>query len=349
MQFAQITNHARSLHGARWMDPRTRNQLHNMLHSILMSETERSPMHSMTPLTTDAVVYPRDPRRKTHIMSILNTTPDSFSDGGSNALDMQSLRETAASHIAAGATIVDVGGQSSRPNAPDVSAEEEISRVLPAIAAIKSLPEAERVSISVDTYRAAVAEAAVNAGAHIVNDISAGMLDPEMLSTIARLGCTYVMMHMRGTPATMQSSENCTYAHNLHQEIQVELGTRVALAVASGVRRWRIILDPGIGFAKNQAQNLELLRRPFIYDMKKRGHTATERPLLGLPRLVGCSRKGFIGKITGVEEPKDRIWGTAAAVTASITGGADIVRVHDVKEMAQVVKMADAIYRYERK
>jgi dihydropteroate synthase len=304
-------------------------------------------MHSMTPLTTDAVVYPRDPRRKTHIMSILNTTPDSFSDGGSNALDMQSLRETAASHIAAGATIIDIGGQSSRPNAPDVTAEEEISRVLPAIAAIKSLPEAERVSISVDTYRAVVAEAAVNAGAHIVNDISAGMLDPEMLSTIARLGCTYVMMHMRGTPATMQSSENCTYSKNLRREMQNEVEQRVALAVASGVRRWRIILDPGIGFAKNQAQNLMLLRKPFIWNGKETRQTMNnaEKRLIGFPQLVGCSRKGFIGKITGVDEPKDRIWGTAAAVTASVAQGADIVRVHDVKEMAQVVKMADAIYR----
>lgn len=176
----------------------------------LVDQDSTEPMHVVTPLTTGAMMYPMDPCRKTLVMSILNTTPDSFSDGESNTLDPQSLRKTAAAHIAAGANIIDVGGQSSRPNAPDVTAEEEINRVLPAIAAIKSLPEAEGIAISVDTYRAAVAEAAVNAGAHIVNDISAGALDPQMFSTVARLGCTYIMMHMRGTPATMQSPENST-------------------------------------------------------------------------------------------------------------------------------------------
>jgi dihydropteroate synthase len=331
-----------------WQNPRTRKKLKDMYCDVLKSGTQKTvqqQIRTVSPLTTNTVLYPRDPRRTTHIMSILNTTPDSFSDGGSNALDLQSLRETAASHIAAGATIIDVGGQSSRPNAPDVTPEEEISRVLPAIAAIKSLPEAEGVSISVDTYRAAVAEAAVNAGAHIINDISAGALDPQMLSTVARLGCTYIMMHMRGTPATMQNPENCTYSSSLHNEMRNELGRRVAIAVAFGVRKWRIILDPGLGFAKDQAHNLRLLRSALVDNARKNRPGVAEASLVGMPQLVGCSRKGFIGKITGVEEPKDRVWGTAAAVTASIAGGADIVRVHDVKEMAQVVKMADAIYR----
>jgi 2-amino-4-hydroxy-6-hydroxymethyldihydropteridine diphosphokinase/dihydropteroate synthase len=227
-----------------------------------------------------------------------------------------------------------------------VTAEEEINRVLPAIAAIKSLPEAEGIAISVDTYRAAVAEAAVNAGAHIINDISAGALDPQMLSTVARLGCTYIMMHMRGTPATMQSPENCTYK-NLRVDIARELESRIALANKAGVRSWRIILDPGIGFAKTQAQNVSLLRVPFLPKNSafyKNGRAA-EKYLARIPQLVGCSRKGFIGNITGVAEPKDRIFGTATAVTASIQGGADIVRVHDVQEMVQVARMADAIYR----
>lgn len=310
------------------------------------AEETAEPMHAMTPLTADAMVYPTDPDRKTLVMSILNTTPDSFSDGESNTLDPQSLRKRAAAHIAAGATIIDVGGQSSRPNAPDVTAEEEINRVLPAIAAIKSLPEARGVAISVDTYRAAVAEAAVNAGAHIVNDISAGMLDPQMLSTVSRLGCTYIMMHMRGTPATMQSPENCTYEKNFRQSIVEELGSRVTLAVEAGVRRWRVILDPGIGFAKTQEHNIKLLRRS-ILGGKPQKLSSSEKGLYCMPKLVGCSRKGFIGNITGVAEPKDRIYGTAAAVTASIRGGADIVRVHDVQEMVQVAKMADAIYRFE--
>lgn len=276
-------------------------------------------------------------------MSIFNTTPDSFSDGGSNALDANSLRETAAAHIAAGATIIDVGGQSSRPNAPDVTAEEEIRRVLPAIAAIKSLPEARNIAVSVDTYRAPVAEAAITAGAHIVNDISAGLLDPQMIPTVARLGCTYIMMHMRGTPATMQNPDNCSYPHGIAATVLKELDDRIALAIKAGVRRWRIILDPGIGFAKTDEDNLYLLRI-----VRPGGSDPTSKRQHRMPVLVGSSRKGFIGKITGVTVPKDRIWGTAAAVTSSIRGGADIVRVHDVAEMAQVAKMADAIYRRQR-
>lgn len=272
-------------------------------------------------------------------MSILNTTPDSFSDGGVNLpSNGDALRATAAAHIAAGASIIDVGGQSSRPGAPDVTAEEEIARVLPAIEAIKSLPESGDIAISVDTYRAIVAEAAIKAGAHIVNDISAGCLDPDMLATVARLGCTYIMMHMRGTPATMNSAENCTYAQDeVRKTVQDELTCRVDAAIAAGVRRWRIITDPGIGFAKTQGQNLELLRDLTAW--------STFRPFKTLPTLVGTSRKKFIGNITGVEEAKDRSWGTAATVTQAVNAGADIVRVHDVKEMAQVVKMADAMYR----
>jgi len=324
-----------------WVNPRTKKQLTKMYQSI---ETISAPgnIYVTTPLAPDNSVHSSIPTRQTQIMSILNTTPDSFSDGGSNALDTQSLRETAAAHIAAGATIIDVGGQSSRPNAPDVTAEEEINRVLPAIAAIKSLPEAKGIAISVDTYRAAVAEAAVNAGADIVNDISAGMMDPEMLPTVARLGCTYIMMHMRGTPATMQNPENCEYPNGIAVGVRTELLERIENAIWSGVRKWRLILDPGIGFAKTQEQNLALLsmHRTLLDSKKFKVLTG------GMPWLVGSSRKGFIGKITGVTEPKDRLWGTAAAVTASIRGGADIVRVHDVEEMAQVAKMADAMYRH---
>jgi len=336
-----------------WRNPRTElslyqmyNRMNSSLHEAKDSEETLEPMHAMTPLTADAMINTTDRCRKTHVMSILNTTPDSFSDGETNSLDPQRLRETAAAHIAAGATIIDVGGQSSRPNAPDVTAEEEIRRVLPAIAAIKSLPEAKGVAISVDTYRAVVAEAAVNAGAHIVNDISAGMLDPQMLSTVARLGCTYIMMHMRGTPATMQSEENCTYKHHVKRHVKEELSPRIKLALEAGIRRWRIILDPGIGFAKTQQDNIELLRGSLVPRSATAPLRPHERDLLYMPQLYGCSRKGFIGNITGVTEPKDRVFGTAAAVTASISAGADIVRVHDVQEMVQVAKMADALYRY---
>ena len=271
-------------------------------------------------------------------MSILNVTPDSFSDGGANEpTDLDALRSTIASHIAAGATIIDIGGQSSRPNAPDVTAEEEIARILPAISIIKSLPEAKHIPISIDTYRASVAEAAIKAGAHIINDISAGLLDPEMFPTIARLGCTYIMMHMRGTPATMQNPENTTYPDGLISTVANELLQRTYAAHAAGIKRWRIILDPGIGFAKTVEQNAELLGR----FAELRNH----EKLKTYPWLVGSSRKGFIGKLTGVEDAKDRVEGTAATVTAAVAGGAEIVRVHDVKEMVRVVKMADAMYR----
>jgi len=331
-------NKIRSLEAMKeWRNPRTNQRLVSM-HSQVRN-TSQDEIYTTTTLAAGNSAQASIPTRQTQIMSILNTTPDSFSDGGSNALDIQSLRETAAAHIAAGATIIDVGGQSSRPNAPDVSAEEEIDRVLPAIAAIKSLPEAKGIAISVDTYRAAVAEAAVNAGADIVNDISAGMMDPQMLPTVARLGCTYIMMHMRGTPATMQNPENCKYPGGLWKTIHLELYHRISDAMKAGVRKWRIILDPGVGFAKTQEQNLALL------DLGRRSRTNLPRRTRGMPWLVGSSRKGFIGKITGVTEPKDRVWGTAVAVAASIQGGADIVRVHDVKEMAQVAKMADALYR----
>ena len=281
-------------------------------------------------------IDPDDRKRATRIMSVLNITPDSFSDGGDNqAADTEALRVTIRGQIAAGATMIDVGGQSSRPNAPNVTAEEELSRILPAIEAIKSLPEASGVVISVDTYRAAVAQAAIEAGAHVINDISAGQLDPDMLPTIARLGCTYIMMHMRGTPADMMSEENCKYPGGLIKDVASELNRQAAKAMELGVRRWRIILDPGVGFSKTAEQNVQILRG--LPDLRNRCRN--------FPWLVGTSRKSFIGKLTGVEDPKQRVWGTAATMTAAVMGGADIVRVHDVKEMADVVKMADAMYR----
>ena len=270
-------------------------------------------------------------------MSILNMTPDSFSDGGEQeGTDVAILQETTMRYVACGAAIVDIGGQSSRPNAPDVSAEEELSRILPAINAIKSLPEASGLAISIDTYRSAVAEAAVRAGAHIINDISGGLLDPNMLPTVARLGCTYCIMHMRGSPATMMNDENCTYQDGVIRTIRRELSARIQAAEAAGIRRWRIILDPGIGFSKTAEHNLEILRK---LDKIKAG------PLHNFPWLVGSSRKSFIGAVTGVTRPKDREWGTAATVAAAVQGGADIVRVHAVSEMSTVVKMADALYR----
>lgn len=293
-------------------------------------------------------------------MAILNMTPDSFSDGGShNSAPPTTLADTIRAYIASGATMIDVGGQSTAPNRPEVSIDEELGRVLPAIELIRSLPEARDVLVSVDTYRASVAEAAVAAGADIINDVSAGAMDPDMLPTMAKLGKTVCLMHMRGTPATMSSlnsyggpgtstsisSESDDVGRGkaatddaLISTVSEELLERVRAAEEAGVRRWRIILDPGLGFAKVGAQNLTVLRH--LRDLR-------EWPgLQGLPWLVGSSRKSFIGKITGVTRPAERIWGTAATVAAAVEGGADVVRVHDVREMGQVVKMSDAIWRY---
>jgi 2-amino-4-hydroxy-6-hydroxymethyldihydropteridine diphosphokinase/dihydropteroate synthase len=281
------------------------------------------------------------PSRRTQIMSILNLTPDSFSDGGiNNPKEVETLNSTITTHLASGASIIDIGGQTSRPGAVSITAEEEINRILPAIRFLKDYEASnptQGLAISIDTYRSRVAEQAVAAGAHIINDISAGLLDPDMLPTLAKLGCTYILMHMRGTPETMTSKENTTYDGDLIQIVGAELLSRVQAAEAAGIRRWRMILDPGIGFAKNLQQNLEILRR--LEELRN------FPGLEGMPWLVGTSRKGFIGKITGVTEAGKRLLGTAATVTAAVQGGADIVRVHDVAEMGEVVRMSDALYR----
>lgn len=271
-------------------------------------------------------------------MVIVNMTPDSFSDGGLYSQTEAAGTANSILHAIGQSDIVsviDVGGQSTRPHAADVAAEEEMSRVVPVIKALRSNPALDKVAISVDTYRSIVAAAAVAAGADIVNDVSAGQLDVQMLPTIAELGCPCVLMHMRGTPETMNGLTD--YENGVIEGVGSELYLRLQDAEKAGIKRWRIILDPGIGFAKTQAQNLELLQR---FD-ELRNYKGLE----GLPWVVGVSRKRFIGKITGIEDPAARQFGSAVCVTAAIKGGADIVRVHDVGEMTQVVKMADAIYR----
>lgn len=305
----------------------------NILNSLQPSDP---PISTTTPLTPDLWLHAQQPHRKTHIMSILNLTPDSFSDGGlHNANDSTYLTHTISSHVQQGATILDIGGQSSRPNAESITADEETARILPAIRAAKHT--APSLALSIDTYRAAVAHAAIRAGAHIINDISAGQLDPSMLRTVASLGCSVVLMHMRGTPATMTSASNCDYPDGLIASIASELRSRVAEAEAAGIKRWRIILDPGIGFAKTGRQNLEILRR-FAELRDAQG-------LRGLPWVLGSSRKRFIGTLTGRKEARERGWGTAATVAAAVQGGADVVRVHDVEEMRDVVVVADGIWR----
>jgi dihydropteroate synthase len=251
---------------------------------------------------------------------------------------MTYITETVRTFITQGATIIDIGGESTRPGSTPVGADEEIARVVPAIKHIRAnIPEASHIAISIDTYRASVAEAACAAGADIINDVSAGTLDPEMLSTAARINKSIILMHMRGTPQTMTTLAD--YPNGVIPEVASELRERIAAAEEAGIRRWRIILDPGLGFAKKQPEDLEILREL----SKLRAAEGLEY----LPWLMGPSRKRFIGHITGVKTARERVWGTAATVTASVAGGADIVRVHDVHEMWQAAKVADAIYRVE--
>jgi dihydropteroate synthase len=265
--------------------------------------------------------------KQTYLMGVLNVTPDSFSDGGQfNTLDAAIAQ---AHHLVeSGAHILDVGGQSARPNAEAISLVEEIDRVIPVIRGLRESGIA--VPISVDTTRAAVARAAVEAGADWVNDISGAVMDLEMLGTIAALQIPVVLMHMRGTPQTMMQ---LTDYRDLMGEIYDFLAQRVEAAIAAGIPKHQIMLDPGIGFAKNGTQNLEILRQ------------LSKLRSLGFPLLVGTSRKSFIGHILNQPNAQDRVWGTAATCCAAIAQGADVLRVHDVREMQDVCRVADAIWR----
>jgi dihydropteroate synthase len=265
--------------------------------------------------------------KQTYLMGVLNVTPDSFSDGGQ--FDTLDAAIAQAHHlVGSGAHILDVGGQSARPNAEEISAAEEIDRVIPVIRALRT--SGITMPISVDTTRAAVARAAVAAGADWVNDISGAMMDGEMLETIAALQVPVVLMHMRGTPKTMMQ---LTDYQDLIGELGDFLARRADAAIAAGIPRHHIMLDPGIGFAKNGAQNLEILRN------------LSQLRSLGFPLLVGTSRKSFIGHILNQPNAQERVWGTAATCCAAIAQGADVLRVHDVKEMRDVCQVADAIWR----
>ena len=294
------------------------------------------PIYSQTVVSKHITpVIPNDPARRTNIMAILNMTPDSFSDSN-DWTNPSKLEPTLQAFKAAGATIIDIGGQSTRPGATMLSAGEEMTRILPMIKYIRTREEYSGIALSVDTFHASVAAAAVEAGIDLINDVSGGTMDPDMLPTAAKLGCSMVLMHMRGTPATM--TKLTAYPNGLIPTIAADLLKRVAAAEAAGIFRWRMILDPGIGFAKTGTQNLEVLRR--LEELRN------WPGLQGIPWLVGTSRKKFISNITGVPTATDTIMGTAIAVNAAVQGGADIVRVHDVREMVQAVKMSEALYRF---
>jgi dihydropteroate synthase len=261
---------------------------------------------------------------RTLIMGVINVTPDSFSDGG--MLDCIDKAVRYGMYLEEeGADILDLGGESSRPGSDPVSPEDELKRILPVL---KGLKKNVHVPISVDTTKAAVARIACEEGAEIVNDISALRFDAEMPETIKKYNIPIILMHMKGTPKTMQEGD-ISYRSVTGEIIQF-LAERIEHARSIGINTENIIIDPGIGFGKTTQNNLTLLK--YLQEFKT----------LGRPILVGTSRKRFIGDITG-GEPHDRIEGTAATVTAAVMNGAQIVRVHDVKFMNRVCRMADAI------
>lgn len=257
------------------------------------------------------------------VMGILNVTPDSFSDGN-QYLDPRRAIERAREMAAEGADIIDIGGESTRPGAPFVSAEEEMDRILQVISALSDTIDC---ALSVDTWKSNVAQAAIDSGAEIINDISGLSFDDRMAAVAARTGAGVVLMHTRGTPQEMQSDTGYT---DLIGDIQDFLRHSVASAVEAGVNKNCIVLDPGIGFAKKGLHNLEILRR------------LREFTGAGLPLLVGTSRKSFIGAILN-KEADQRMFGTAATVAIALANGASILRVHDVREMRDVADMAHAI------
>lgn len=275
---------------------------------------------------------------RTLVMGVLNVTPDSFSDKGKFADP-----ERAIAHALAierdGADILDIGGESTRPGSRGTPAEEELRRVLPVLEALRGRLE---IPISIDTRKAAVAEAAIAAGAELINDISGLRNDPRIAELAVRHRVPLILMHMRGQPLTMQKK---SFARDILKEVTAGLRAAVGRAVRAGVPQRQIVLDPGIGFGKSFRQNYELLAR------------LPELARLGFPLLVGTSRKRFLGatlaplfaglppgaRDAGYAPPEARIWGTAATLTASILGGAHIVRVHDVAEMAQVARVADCL------
>jgi dihydropteroate synthase len=257
-------------------------------------------------------------------MGIVNVTPDSFSDGGEHATEDAAVAHGLAL-LAEGADILDVGGESTRPGAAPVSEAEELRRVVPVVRRLA----AAGALVSVDTMKASVAQAALEAGAAIVNDITAGG-DPAMLPLVARSGVGVVLMHMQGEPRTMQQDPRY---HDVVKEVAAFLLERARAAEAAGVPREAIALDPGLGFGKTQAHNLALLRG------------LPEIAMLGYPLLVGASRKGFLGALTGGAPPQDRVEASVAAHVLAAERGAQVVRVHDVKAHKRALAVADEVLK----
>lgn len=253
------------------------------------------------------------------IMGILNVTPDSFSDGG-NFFDVSAAVEHTKKMIEAGADIIDIGGESSRPGSSPVSVEEELRRVIGVIQAIR---KESKIPISIDTTKSLVALRAVEAGATIINDISAGRFDPEMFSIAASTHATICLMHMQGSPKTMQENP---YYENVVQEVKDFLREQISLAQIAGIQKEKIIIDPGFGFGKRLEDNLALL------------NNLNQFADLGFPILVGLSRKSFIGALTGAAVA-DRLPGSLVAAAIAVSKGAQILRVHDVYETRRALSL----------
>jgi dihydropteroate synthase len=261
---------------------------------------------------------------RTLVMGIVNVTPDSFADDGAR-FDPDVAIADALRMVADGADLIDIGGESTRPGATPLSADEELRRVSPVFEGLRGRVA---VPVSIDTYKAAVADRACDLGAAIVNDISALVYDPGLAAVVARRGAAVILMHTRGRSSDMYAG---AVYEDVMAEVTHELGARVQAAVDAGIRRDRIVVDPGLGFAKRAEHSLAALAG------------LSRLSALGLPVLCGPSRKSFLKAALGDVPPRDRVWGTAAAVTAAVLAGAHIVRVHDVAAMVQVARTADAI------
>lgn len=361
-----------------FIHPVTAEPIHNHLSKLLQQATDTSIQEScklmqLVPTTHGRLIELNlDGLSPTRLMGVFNVTPDLFSDGGERyKLAREDILAVAHKMKQDGACIIDVGGASTRPGSVEPSVEDEIDRVVEVVEAIRLDSSLDDVFISVDTYRVAVAERAISAGADIVNDISMGQLDPGMFAFVAQSKCGYIMNHTRGTPATMsklnqyessldedvveyfwdQQSGHLPHlagpTQNLLGGVCRELAQQIQQSFKHGVRKWQIIVDPGIGFAKNSQQNLAIIRNCSRIKKFASWNTNNDTYLSfhGMGLLMGTSRKKFLGEITNTPNPADRVVATAASVVACIEQGTDIVRVHDIVEARQAAQTADAIYR----
>lgn len=367
--------------------PRTGECLHKHLAELMKSKIDNEDLQGLSriipmprlqesknPLIYNTYNY----KTKTCIMGILNITPDSFSDGKENFDDVADILKTAKSLVEQGASILDIGGVSTRPHSYPPTVEEELRRVTSVVKAIRlsSDPQLAEVIISIDTYRAQVAEQCLQSGADIINDISMGQYDEAIFDVVAKYGCPYIVNHVRGTPADMNifntynanqdpslteymaptradgaASLNNSKEKDLIYGISRELAILILKAFHRGVKKWQIILDPGVGFSKNIHQNLSIIRNASFfkhYALQKNDLPNNECKYLSfatLPMLIGTSRKGFLGKLCGEPVPSERKLSSAASLVACVQQDVDIARVHDVKESNKALAVADALYK----